>query len=90
MGGINANYIAVWDGIAWSSLGTGLDNTVEAIHSIGNNIYASGNFFNAGGVPAIFIARWDGVSWHPLANGGVLCNAMANIGNDLYAGGSFT
>lgn len=90
MGGINANHIAVWDGIAWSSLGTGLGNTVETIHSIGNNIYASGNFVNAGGVPAIFIARWDGVSWHPLANGGVLCNAMANIGNDLYAGGSFT
>ncbi|MBK9096804.1 MAG: T9SS type A sorting domain-containing protein [bacterium] len=90
MGGSNANYIAAWDGNSWSALGTSPDNTVQTIHAIGTDIYASGNFFNAGGVPATFIARWDGVSWHPLANGGVLCNAMANIGNDLYAGGSFT
>ena len=91
MGGVNgANNIAVWDGTNWASLGLGVDNPVETIHYIGNDIYISGPFSNAGGSSAIGYAMWDGSTWHPLAGGGPYCYSMANLGNDLYVGGEFT
>jgi hypothetical protein len=90
MGGIDANNIAVWDGSTWSNLGLGVDNSIQAMHSMGNDIYVTGPFFNAGGSPAVGYARWDGSSWYPLGSGGPSAYTLASIGNDLYAGGRFS
>ena len=47
-----ANYIAKWDGSAWSALGSGMNSTVYALAVSGTNLYAGGAFTTAGGVPA--------------------------------------
>ncbi len=69
----------------------------------GENVYVGGNFSTAGGVPSRSIARWDGAAWHPLGDGVGRpvddvtlflqpdhVNAIALMGSDLFAGGSFT
>ncbi|MEZ4512631.1 MAG: hypothetical protein R3C62_12210 [Chloroflexota bacterium] len=75
-------------------LGSGMDDTVNALAWDGNNdtLYAGGKFPNAGGVANTnYIARWDGSSWHALGNGmNFDVNALAWDGSNLYAGGGFS
>ncbi|MGP1345227.1 MAG: hypothetical protein ACTS3F_00985 [Phycisphaerales bacterium] len=73
-GGIPANNIARWDGIAWTPLtgpsGTGVSARVDAleVYDDGNGpaLYVGGIFATAGGVSASRIARWDGFEFSPL------------------------
>jgi hypothetical protein len=39
---MTAKMIAKWNGISWSALGSGFDNTVLAIAVSGNDLYAGG------------------------------------------------
>jgi len=55
-----ANYVAAWDGNAWSALGSGMDNDVDALAVSGTTLYAGGDFSTAGGVAANCVAAWDG------------------------------
>src|ERR1041384_4485682 len=95
-GGVNANFIAKWDGSSWSALGSGLNNTTWAVAVIDSDIYAGGSFTTAGGLSANFIARWDGSNWFSLnsatphygLDGEV--DALTVNGSDIYAGGWFT
>src|SRR5205823_4896576 len=101
-GGVSANYIAKWDGITWSALGSGMNGLVYAIAISGSNVYAGGSFTTAGGVSANYIARWDGIAWFGRTWSSVIrssaCTtgmnatvyAIAISGSDVYAGGSFT
>ncbi len=75
----------------WFVLGTGMNSSVYALAVSGSNVYAGGNFTNAGGVSANYIAKWDGISWTPLGSG-MNSNvfALAVSGNYVYAGGQFT
>jgi hypothetical protein len=96
-GGLPANRVARWNGVAWTPLGSGLGGTVRALAAYddgtGLALYAGGDF--AGG-----IARFDGTSW--TAPGGGLFNGIPNqvlalaVFDDglgprsaLYAGGQF-
>jgi hypothetical protein len=103
--GVPANGVAAWNGSGWSALGAGLTGVagsgstfVNALAFIGTNLYAGGNFTNAGGVPAAGVARWNGTSWSALGSGlyfGVFNQsgtalALAAQGNDLFVGGSIT
>ena len=109
-GGVSANNIAKWNGTNWSTLGSGMNNVDLGIQSIVNslvfdnsgNLYAGGNFTQAGGVSANNIAKWNGTNWSALGSGigaggptvigptFLSINALAfdNLGN-LYAGGYF-
>jgi hypothetical protein len=100
-GGQSAKHIARWDGRSWSPLGSGLNNTVEAIavfddgSGSGPALYAGGRFTTAGGESANRIARWDGNSWSPLdseMDGTVFGLAAFDDGSgpSLYVGGLFT
>jgi hypothetical protein len=100
-GGAGTNYVAKWNGTAWSSLGdiaggsTGSGSTVYALAVASNgDVYAGGDFIGAGGVAAIHVARWDGTDWSSLGTGttgGGIVYALAVAGNsDVYVGGRFT
>lgn len=104
-GGQVANGIARWDGVAWSSLGSGMSASggglgrVEALavfdDGTGPALYAGGYFHSAGGTPANMIARWDGLNWTDL-NGGVSPGQVSALavfdegsGPALFVGGQF-
>ncbi|HEX6812850.1 MAG TPA: hypothetical protein VF384_14585 [Planctomycetota bacterium] len=87
------SFIARWDGTAWSSLGTGVNNIVYALARLPNgDIVAGGAFQMAGGVPANFIARWNGAAWLPMGNGmnGGVEGLAVRADGQLVAVGSFT
>jgi len=94
-GGVSANYIARWDGSAWSALSSGIGDSsqqnlcVYALAASGTNLYVGGSFLSAGEVPANYIAKWDGNAWSALGSGvNGQVYALAVSGTDLYAGGN--
>ena len=71
---------------------------VSGLAKIGDYLYASGVFTNAGGsVVTRNIARWDGTKWESLGSGigneatpgASRATALAVWGNDLFVGGIF-
>jgi len=90
----NANFIAVWRNSSWYPLGTGLNNTVNAILILSRNeIYVGGSFTQAGGTEkADRIAKWDGSSWVALGDGlnNTVTTIALNFVNNPIVGGSFT
>ncbi|MDB5270732.1 MAG: hypothetical protein JWP58_3772 [Hymenobacter sp.] len=98
VGGVAANYVAKWNGTAWSSLGTGTangtDDVVESLAISGTTLYAGGRFLNAGGNPASHVAKWNGTAWSSLGTGiadgaNIFVTALAVDGTALYVGGQF-
>jgi Tol biopolymer transport system component len=85
-GGQPANFVARWNGAAWSSLGTGAGNgvnhgqsgTVKALARSAYGVYVGGYFDYAGDLTAHSVAHWDGDSWLPLG---------AESDNGLYSRG---
>jgi hypothetical protein len=61
-GGGTANRIARWDGSSWSALGSGMDNSVNALteydDGLGPALYAGGGFSSAIDSGDSYIARW--------------------------------
>lgn len=89
--GIDANRVAMWDGVTWTALGDGINNRVNSLAVANGILYAGGQFTRADGNTAINIAMWDGSEWTALGtgpNGSVY--SLAIEGSDLFAGGSFT
>ncbi len=79
-GGLDANAIAKWNGVSWSTLGAGVGNDIHgysgqvfalAVHDDGSGpaLFAGGTFRSAGGVSAGLVAKWDGAAWHALGGG---------------------
>lgn len=61
--GVSANRIARWDGSTWSALGSGTSPDsgggadVKTLATWGDNLYAGGNFGEAGGKISLHVAR---------------------------------
>ena len=100
-GGVAANRIARWNGMAWSSLGTGAGNGVNGFVNAlavagGGEVYVGGTFTQAGGILANYIAKWNGTTWSSLGTGagnGVNCSDVVlavSSNGDVYVGGNFT
>jgi hypothetical protein len=95
-----AQNIAKWNGLGWSSLGSGIGpGTVYALRVFddgsGPALYAGGKFDTAGGVAVNNIAKWDGTSWSRLLGGiegRVFALEVFDDGNGpaLHVGGDFT
>jgi hypothetical protein len=74
----DSDNVALWNGTAWSPLGTNLDQSdgaiqgsVDSLAVVGADVYVGGDFFDGGGLPAADrIARWDGSGWSALGSGG--------------------
>ena len=66
-----ANYIAKWDGNSWSALGSGLNDTVNALAVSGSDLYAGGSFTKAGGKVSTYVARAiiGDATWLPMQFG---------------------
>ena len=91
--GGNVGFLDKWDGTQWTSVGGGTNGYegVKAMTFIGNDLYAGGDFTQAGGVDASYIAKWNGTQWSPLGNGmNGQVRALLAVGNDLIVGGDFT
>ena len=89
----NGDYITIWDGSAYTSLGTGMNNEVKAlITGLDGAIYAGGAFTLANGVSASKVAKWDGSTWTALGAGANNNVYELAIGLDgaIYIGGIFT
>lgn len=88
IGGVFTSNIAVWNGTAWTAMGTGVNGTVQVILAKGDDIYVGGNFTTAGGVAANRVAKWNGTAWSGLNSVNLPSTvvSMAFMGNDLYVG----
>jgi hypothetical protein len=84
--------IAMWNGTAWSGMGSGMNDYVTSLvyDPARNLLYAGGTFTS----PGKFIARWDGTSWSSF--GGTsnatlfLAAVMLDPEGSLYVVGDFT
>lgn len=101
-GGVAAQGVAMWNGSAWSPLGSGMNGMVESLAIFddgaggGPALYAGGSFTIAGDVAANYVARWNGTAWQPLGSGmNWEVRALAAFddgrggGPALYAAGAF-
>ncbi|MDR3668949.1 MAG: T9SS type A sorting domain-containing protein [Ignavibacteriaceae bacterium] len=99
-GTTSANYIAKWDGTAWSTLtsgaSNGVNNTVNAIAVNSTEVYAGGQFTLPGDAttPINYMTKWNGTTFSPVGSGNNGVNydvaAISISGTDVYVGGSFT
>ena len=83
--------IAHWDGVGWSTLGSGANGAVLTIEPAANQLLIGGSFTAAGGVAVNRFASWDGAAWSGFgtgADGSVMAIALTPTGT--YVGGSFT
>ena len=96
VGDIRANFIAKWNGISWSALASGRNNSVTAMAiDSGDNLYAAD--FTITGVgnlnTVVFkVAKWDGSSWSTLGSGmdGDIKALAVDSAGELYAGAPST
>ncbi len=95
-GGVPANRLARWNGVAWSPIGGGVTGpfapAVNAAVTMPNgDLVVAGRFTFAGGVPAQNIARWNGSGWSALGAGtsDEVRALVAMPNGDLIVGGSF-
>jgi PKD domain len=96
-GNPNADFIAVWDGVAWSSFCAPITANVEALQIIGRTLYIGGDFADGAGLAsADKLVRCNldtgapssTIAADPEINGAVLALTADSAGR-LYAAGSF-
>lgn len=102
---ITTNFIAQWNitGNSWSAIDTiSLKKGVNAIAVNGSGVFAGGVFTKThnSALTVNAIAKWDGSAWSGIGSAtstpvvgvgvGIIVNALAVNGTDLYVGGSFT
>ncbi len=77
-GGGDVDFIAKWDGAAWSPLiSSGSDGIIPTAvgemvvfdDGAGQALFVAGDFISNGDAIANGIAKWDGTSWHALGTG---------------------
>ncbi|PYJ98922.1 MAG: hypothetical protein DME23_10800 [Verrucomicrobia bacterium] len=101
--GVGVSHVAGWDGTSWFALGgttsKGMTHFLGQVHGLfsdGTNVYAGGDFTEAGKVIVNGFAQWNRTNWSALGsvvNGqqpAVTAGAFTSGGGYLFAGGSFT
>lgn len=95
--GFTANSIAVWDGVAWSALGAGVNGEILTLHYFNQNnkekLFVGGDFSLPGQIEKCNIAEYDLVTktWKALQTGemGGKVHTLLTDYFHLYAGGDF-
>ena len=57
-GNLTVNHITQWNGVSWSALDNGVNNSVSALAMNGSNVYVGGGFTLASGKPSYYFGRW--------------------------------
>jgi hypothetical protein len=57
-GGKPAHYIAAWDGVGWTTLGSGVDSIANALTVEGDDLFVGGVFHHAGLQASYGVAQW--------------------------------
>ncbi len=89
-GGVEANYVATWDGETWATIGPAhsgeglLGNAVNALLPFEGDLVVGGDFFINTGQTVVNNARWDGTSWSPLGSNYEATRALAEYNGSLY------
>ncbi len=84
--------VARWNGTSWFALdggltgGTGVTG-VDDLVLFNNEIYAVGNFDDAGGFAVDDLARWDTNRWHPVGTPDSVGYSLTVHNNELYMSG---
>ncbi|MCA8973538.1 MAG: hypothetical protein KDC98_02400, partial [Planctomycetes bacterium] len=90
VGGVAANHVARWDGVAWHALGSGSNYQVSALAVLPNgDLVANGYYAVAGGTS---LARWDGSQWNSMGantTSPVVKSLLPLPNGDLLVGGGF-
>lgn len=88
------NYIAVWDGTAWSQLGEEIPGVISLVVSPENEIYALGRFEQQ--TETYFVLHWTGTTWEtvgpavtPLNTGDMATAGVFDTAGNLYITGNF-
>ncbi|MBI3136369.1 MAG: T9SS type A sorting domain-containing protein [Bacteroidetes bacterium] len=87
------NGVAMYDGSAWTPLGSGVNSYVRAIHEYNGNLIVGGDFTSASGTAANKIAKWNpgSSSWSAMGSGmNDYVKSAAVYSGVFYAGGAFT
>jgi hypothetical protein len=90
------NYVARWDGAAWSALESGVSSSIYALAlDTDHNLYAGGDFSSTGTLAANRIAKWSVIlnagSWSALGGGlDHRVNALMVSGGNIYVAGWFS
>ncbi len=85
-------YVAQWDGVNWSQVGTDFNSEIIAMCLDDSGyLYAAGLFRDSLGYE--YVAKWDGVKWNEL--GSLHCNDAINSicvdkNYNIYAAGNFS
>lgn len=91
-GGLPAENIALWNGINWSGIGSGVNGSINSMVVYNDSLYVGGTFNVAGGKPINDIATWNGANWSSVGKGIPYSNYVASLcvyDSSVIVGGTF-
>ncbi|MDD5719992.1 MAG: hypothetical protein PHQ53_09945 [Candidatus Krumholzibacteria bacterium] len=90
VGGLEANHVAVWNGLHWRTLAGGLGWEANALHDHGR-LVVGGNFHTVDGEPIEYVAQWDDQDrrWYSMGEIAGEVRAFCEQFGGFYAAGQF-
>lgn len=90
VGGLEANHVAVWNGLHWRTLAGGLGWEANALHDHGR-LVVGGSFHTVDGEPIEYVAQWDDQDrrWYSMGEIAGEVRAFCEQFGGFYAAGQF-